>query len=1102
MEQRETTAELHPPDPEEEHLVLVLESYLSDLELGRPVDPERLMAEHPSIAPRLRTCLAGLQLLDEGSGSREISPTAAGQEFGDYTIVREIGRGGMGIVYEALHRSRDRRVALKVIPLAATLDPRQLVRFKNEAQAASRLHHPHIVPVYEVGFARGVHFYTMQFVAGASLARRIQEQRQRRDSQPVNDRQVAELIRQAARALDYAHQVGIIHRDIKPGNLLLDEHGHLWVTDFGLASVQGNESLTATGDMLGTLRYMSPEQASARRSVVDHRTDIYALGVTLYELLTLEPALVGRDRQEMLAQLALGEPRPPRRLNPRIPVDLETITLKAMAPEAEERYSTAAALADDLGRFLAGEPIHARRPGPVVRAGKWVQRHRSLAAAIGLVVLAAALGLAVSTALIWQALRAEERQRELAEARELDSRHHLYAAHMNLALAEWQSGNVARVLDLLQRQRPQPGQVDLRGFEWYHLWRLTHRASLHSLAGHERPVLAVVIAANGSTCASADEGGTIRLWDPATLEPQTAFSTLGQPVRGLAISPDGRRLAATCDDGKLRMWDLADMTLPATLWGQTGFNSAVAFSGDGRMLVSCSVIGNQVRVWEVASGKLRASLAGHTGFITCLAISHDGLTVASSGHDRRVLLWDLTSHPPLLTELGTHRTYVHCIAFSPDGQTLLSGSEDGYVNLWDVPARLSKLSQPLRRHTGAVAAATFSRDGRQVATVSWDGSVKVWDPVTRVISLQQGHPGQVFSVAFAPDGQALFTGGEDGRICKWDLAAPPEPNLLAGHNKLIRSLSFSRDSASLASASADGTMCLWDLTGQRQPVVCEQNPLEDEPAWTRQSGGYSGNPRWVMGAAITATGNAISSDYGGRIRLWDSTSGSELGRFEDAGGPVWSLALSPDGKTLAAAGYTTNAVTLWDVTTRKKRATLTGHTDRIWSVAFSPDSRTLASGTNDLTVRLWDVATGNERMKIPVPAKFVYALVFSPDGRTLAIGGEDRRVRLLDVATGRPQEPLGQQPAGLRGVAFFPDGKTIATCGDDGTVKLWDLATREQRATFHVPGSSIWAIAVSPDGKTVGAGDNDGGITVWSAAAQSRSDGSLRQFSHSRLINE
>ncbi len=1081
MERTDATVELAAPDPEEEHLARVLESYLSDLELGRFVDPGRLLAEHPSIAPRLRTCLAGLQLLSEGSCAAEASPFASGQEFGDYTIVREIGRGGMGIVYEALHRVRVCQVALKVIPQAATLDPRQLVRFRNEAQAASRLHHPHIVPVHEVGFARGVHFYTMQFIAGLSLAQRIQQQRMLQNGKSQDMRQVAQLMQQAASALDHAHQIGIIHRDVKPANLLVDEHGQLWVTDFGLASVQGREGLTAAGDLLGTLRYMSPEQASARRAVVDHRTDIYALGVTLYELLTLEPALVGRDRPEMLANLTLGEPRPPRRLNSQIPVDLETITLKAMASEVEGRYSTAAAMADDLGCFLAGQPIHARRPGLIARAGKWARRHRSLAAGIGLFVLAAAVGLAISTALVWQALQAEEKQRALADARELDSRRHLYAAHMNLALAEWQSGNVARVLDLLERQRPQPGHEDLRGFEWQYLWRQTRRARLPAVAGHERPVLALAIAADGQLCASADEGGLIRLWDLATRQLRTELPTLGQPVRGLALSPDGQRMAATCDDGKLRVWDLNDPLFSAAIWGQSGFESAAAFSGDGRTLVACGGGHHQLRTWDVASGKLRDSLMGHAGSVTCLAITHDGLNIASAGHDRKILLWDCTSQPPAMTELGTHRTYVQCLALSPDVQTLLSGSEDGYVNLWDLPTRQSKLSHPLRRHTGAVAAAAFSPGGKQVATVSWDGSLKVWDPVTQEVSLQQGHAGQVFAVSFAPDEHTIHTAGEDGRIRTWSLAAAPEPMRLVGHSKLIRALAFSRDSQSLASASADGTARLWDLTGERQPIVIE-NPLSEDPAWIKQRPGFGGNSRWMMGLAFVPGGDVVTADYGGRVQLWDAANGHELGRCEDVGGPVWSLALSPAGQTLAAAGYTTNTVTLWNVATRKKQATLTGHTDRIWSVAFSPDGQTVASGANDLTVRLWDVATGLERMKIPVLVKFVYTLTFSPDGRTLAIAGDDRRVRLLDVLTGQAQEPLGPQPAGLRGLAYFPDGQTVATCGDDAVVKLWDLATHEERATFHVAASSVWSIAVSPDGQRIAAGDNNGSITIWSGA--------------------
>ncbi|HJS08612.1 MAG TPA: serine/threonine-protein kinase, partial [Pirellulales bacterium] len=441
MQQHDVAIEAAPPDPEEEHLFRVLESYVTDLEQGRAMDLECLLAQHPSIAQRLRTCLAGLALIESGSGHREASPIAPGQEFGDYTIVREIGRGGMGIVYEALHRPRDRRVALKVIPQAAMLDPRQLLRFKNESHAASRLHHPHIVPVYEVGFARGLHYYTMQFIAGTSLAVRLRQARQLRSGNALSARSIAELIRQAASALDYAHQVGIIHRDIKPANLLVDEHDQLWITDFGLASVQGGEALTATGDLLGTLRYMSPEQATGGRTIVDHRTDIYALGATLYELLTLRPALTGRDNHELLVQLTQGEPLPPRRIDPRIPAGLETITLKAMCPEPEGRYTTAAVMADDLAAWLQGKSLLARRPGMATRAGRWIRRHRSLASVVGFFLVALTLGLSVGTALIWQALRAEERQRTIAESRDLESRRHLYAAHMTLALSQWQEGN-------------------------------------------------------------------------------------------------------------------------------------------------------------------------------------------------------------------------------------------------------------------------------------------------------------------------------------------------------------------------------------------------------------------------------------------------------------------------------------------------------------------------------------------------------------------------------------------------------------------------------------------------------------------------------------
>jgi serine/threonine protein kinase len=403
--------------------------------------------------------------------------TAAGAAelgyVGEFHLRREVGRGGMGVVYEAHQTSLNRRVALKVLPFAAALDPKQLQRFQHEAQAAAQLHHTNIVPVFAVGAERGVHYYAMQFIDGHSLAAVIAELRRHHlpamrtdasgssavqlhrppaageptgpyvpapysDDGPLADlstsaaaamstdhssnrrrffRRVAELGMKSARALEHAHQLGVVHRDVKPANLLVDVRGELWITDFGLALFQSGTGLTMTGELLGTLRYMSPEQAWARPGQVDHRTDIYSLGVTLYELLTLQPAVDGQDRQELLHKLAHEEPRAPRRLDPAIPVELETIVLKAIAKNPGERYATAGELADDLQRYLDDKPILARRPTPWERAIKWGRRHRSLVASAVLLLLVVTVGSVVSAVLLLKEQAKTEAALDLERAR-------------------------------------------------------------------------------------------------------------------------------------------------------------------------------------------------------------------------------------------------------------------------------------------------------------------------------------------------------------------------------------------------------------------------------------------------------------------------------------------------------------------------------------------------------------------------------------------------------------------------------------------------------------------------------------------------------------
>jgi WD40 repeat protein len=1032
-----------------------------------------------------RSSLPGATTAVSPAPSAAVSPEAP--SIPGYELLGVLGRGGMGVVYKARDTRLGRVVALKTLRAGPHAGEDELARFRAEAEAVAQIQHPNIVQVYEVSDAGGLPFFALEYVEGGSLAGRLA-------GTPWPARQAAVLVEALARALQAAHERGIVHRDATPANVLLAADGTPKWTDFGLAKrLDANVGRTHSGAILGTPSYLSPEAAAGRSKEVGPAADVYGAGGILYELLTGRPPFRAETVFDTLQQVLEQEPVPPVRLNPKVPRDLETVCLKCLAKEPGRRYPSAAALADDLRRFLEARPIAARPVGAWERGWKWARRRPAAAGLVGLgaVTLAA---LAALTAGLFSAARleAERNQAQAARAdadqaraevarqkREVEQqrdlvRRYSYAAHTNLAASAWREGNLTQMLSLLEDQQPErTGGEDLRGFEWFYLWRLAHpnlltlpgprgerncvcfspdgtrlasasmdgkavkvwdAATGHedlTLNGHTGAINSVSFSSDGKRLASGSDDATVRVWDARTGQQQLLLKGHHAAVACVAFSPDGSHLASASDDRTVKVWGPATATEVLTFGGHSGEVYSVAFGPDGRRLASASTDGT-VKVWDAASGKQALTIPGPRGFPWSVGFSPDGRRLAcarlvdippddAAKWHGEVKVWDAQTGQEQLTFQG------HRVVFSRDGRRLAGASTGGTVKVWD--AQTGQEQRTLQGHNGIVNSVCFSPDGRRVASSSTDGSVKVWEAPSGQEDLLVGHTQGVSAVSFSPDGARLASASLDGMVRVWEAATAQEALTLRGHAGAVRSVSFSPDGTRLASAAAERTVKVWDAKTGREVLSCK---------------GHTGS---VSHVSWGPDGKRLASAGWDRtVKLWDAGTGREV--FTLRGHTTWvnAVSFSPDGTRLASASAD-GRVTVWDATAGREILTFRGHTASVSAVAFGPDGTRLATASAAGTVKVWEAATGQELLTLRGHTGTVAAVSFSSDGERLASAGEDRMVKVWDARTGREVLNLTGHTAAATSVAFSPDGKRLASASEDQTVRVWDTQAGREMST-------------------------------------------------------